>query len=412
MSRPTRSNGPRTSTFRGSVFATLALTPLLFQSVIAQTLEVQGQLSTWGIANTGEGGSSSLGVRYLPTLAAEKPVATDRIVDAEFSANAYASGATASSGREAASRLRLYRAWFRFKTPRYEARVGLQKLNFGSATLLRPLMWFDSVDPRDPLQITDGVYAGLFRYYWPGRATAWVWTMYGNTSLRGLDSSPTRARRPEVGGRIELPMARGQIAATTHHREVDLQRGLEDTPAPAVRFVPEHRYALDGKWDLGVGVWLEGTYTHQGRTDSARPDQRAMAAGLDYTFPLGHGLYALGEVLQIDRSSGAFGPGEGNTLVASTLRYPLGLLDAIAAIVYLDRNRHDVYRFVSWQRTYDEWQFHVMGFWNPALANIQPGGAGQNVGRSPLSGKGGQVLAVFNHRLLQKGPRNERLMVP
>ena len=50
-------------------------------------------------------------------------------------------------------------AWLRLSTSRFEARVGLQKINFGSATLFRPLMWFDSLDPRDPLQITDGVYA-------------------------------------------------------------------------------------------------------------------------------------------------------------------------------------------------------------------------------------------------------------
>jgi len=55
--------------------------------------------------------------------------------------------------------------WIRLSTKQFELRAGLQKINFGSATLLRPLMWFDKIDPRDPLQLTDGVYALLARYY-------------------------------------------------------------------------------------------------------------------------------------------------------------------------------------------------------------------------------------------------------
>lgn len=46
-----------------------------------------------------------------------------------------------------------------------ELRLGLQKINFGSAQLFRPLMWFDKMDPRDPLQMTDGVWGALYRYY-------------------------------------------------------------------------------------------------------------------------------------------------------------------------------------------------------------------------------------------------------
>ena len=57
---------------------------------------------------------------------------------------------------------------------------GLQKINFGSATMLRPLMWFDQVDPRDPLQLTDGVWGVLGRYYFLNNANIWLWGLYGN----------------------------------------------------------------------------------------------------------------------------------------------------------------------------------------------------------------------------------------
>ena len=389
--------------------ATIALTALAATLLVAppawpQTIELQSQLSAWTILNAEDSATSVFGLRYLPAFTIGKAFANERTVDAEISANAYVSGPFGdATDLETSGRMKPYRAWARYKTSRYEARVGLQKLNFGSATLLRPLMWFDSVDPRDPLQITDGVYGGLFRYYLPNKATIWAWGLYGNTSLKGSEANPTREHTPEFGGRFEAPVPRGQLAFTTHHREADLSRGLVGSIDRQSPFTPEHRYGLDGKWDVGIGLWFEGMVSHQTESSVARPDQRALDVGVDYTFGLGNGLYVLGEYFIFDSSRGVFGPGEGARLVAATtLRYPIGLLDAVSGIVYFDRVRSESYRFVSWQRTYDRWQFYLMGFWNPPQAAIQPGGGGQSVGQSPLSGRGVQMIAVFNHHWVRR----------
>jgi hypothetical protein len=380
-----------------SLFA--AYTILLPWPSQAQHIDVQGQLSAWTVVNAQDTGASTAGIRYLPLLALDKPLANERSLDLELSPNLFATAPfDTSTGLTRVARARPYRAWARFKTARYEARVGLQKINFGSATLLRPLMWFDTVDPRDPLQITDGVYAGLFRYYFPNKATVWAWGLYGNTSLKGWEANGTRTRRPEVGGRLELPVPRGQVAVTTHHREVDFTSGLHATSHVGTPFTAEQRYAVDGKWDVGVGLWFEGSMSHQSARGLEQPDQRALNLGGDYTFDVGNGLYALGELFLLERSARPLGPGEGARIAAMLLRYPLGLLDSISGIVYVDVIGRDAYRFVSWQRTYDRWQFYLMGFWNPQVATIQPGVGGRALGRSPLAGKGAQVMAVFNHR--------------
>ena len=368
---------------------------VLATPVSAQQLDLQSQVSTWLVAGPGEPASTVAGIRYLPALTFDTPAGGERRIDLELSPNLFATGTLQGPGPNLA-RARPYRAWARFKTPRYEGRVGLQKINFGSATLLRPLMWFDSVDPRDPLQITDGVYAGLFRYYLPNRATVWTWGLYGNTSLRGWDAYATRARRPEVGGRIEIPAPRGQVAITTHHRSVDIAHLAPGATGDA-RGTPEHRYALDGKWDVGIGLWAEGTWTRLADSPAGARDQMTFNVGADYTFDVGSGLYVLGEFAQLGRPAVAE-PGPAFRLVAFLARYPLGLLDSLSAIVYVDATRHSAYRFVSWQRTYDRWQFHAMGFWNPADAALQPGSGDRPIGRSPLGGRGLQVMAVFNHR--------------
>ena len=70
----------------------------------------------------------------------------------------------------------------------------------------------------------------------------------------------------------------------------------------------------------------------------------------------------------------------------------------------MDTTRTDVYRFVNWQRSYDRWQFYVMGFWNPRQRAIVSQSA-TSVGRSPLTGRGVQIMAVFNHATGKKSAR-------
>ncbi|MCJ7525521.1 MAG: hypothetical protein MUP71_09925, partial [Candidatus Aminicenantes bacterium] len=95
-------------------------------------------------------------------------------------------------------------------------------------------------------------------------------------------------------------------------------------------------------------------------------------------------------------SQGATSPvGNGNNGIsfsALQARYPLGLLDSLAAVVYFDWRQEQLYSFLNWQRTYDRWQFHVMLFWNPRQEQIVQTQSGNN----PFSGRGLQLMAVWN----------------
>src|SRR5512143_2046551 len=162
-------------------------------------------------------------LRALPKLDFSLPAGRGWTFDGEASANIY--GALDFPRHESAMAsgdIKPYRCWLRLSSARFEARLGLQQLSFGSATLFRPLMWFDSLDPRDPTEITDGVYGLLLRFYAKGNANAWLWGLYGNSERRGFDAVPPNKKSPEFGGRIELPLFKGEIAATYHHRRVDI----------------------------------------------------------------------------------------------------------------------------------------------------------------------------------------------
>jgi hypothetical protein len=354
----------------------------------------KGLVSVWFLDNFERLSGSQVGGRFIPEFSLGQRISGSFSLDAELSLNAY--GVAALRSREdiqTEGDIDPYRFWLRLSAPRLEARLGLQKINFGSASLLRPLMWFDSVDPRDPLQLTDGVYGLLLRYYFQNNANIWVWGLYGNDSPKGWESVATAQDTVEYGGRVQLPLLTGELGMTYHRRQVDLLPETEVPSWPAGERVPESRIGLDGKWDVGIGLWFEGTLTHQENGLLPLPWRRACTLGVDYTFGWGNGLYVMGEHLRLDGSEKAFSRGEGLDFTALFLRYPVSIFVDLTAIFYYDWKNKGFYRFFSWQRTYDRWRFHIIAFWNPDEFLIQPAGRDVN----PFSGKGIQLMAVFNY---------------
>ena len=276
-------------------------------------------------------------------------------------------------------------------------------------------MWFDRIDPRDPLQITDGVYGLLMRYFFLNNANLWFWALYGNDETKGWEFIPTQERTVELGGRIQVPMPFGEIGFSTHHRRIDVDKGVNQllalielgdmslTGQPALTgfgTTPESRFGLDGKWDLGIGLWTECVLIHHRFGQPIKeialltPEyQRLINLGMDYTLGMGNGLYTVFEQFWFDITREAFGKGESIAFSSLSLGYPMGLLDNVTGMVYYDWENDDWYRFINWQRTTDRWSFYLMAFWNPDQFQLY-----QTTGETSLfAGKGFQFMVVFNH---------------
>lgn len=366
----------------------------LQSTAFALTIGLKGLVTGWLTGNTDSITEPFFGIRYIPEFTLEKSFSQDFSLDFEMSLNAYGTAYIHSlKNTQTDGEIDLYRMWGRLSSSRFEARIGLQKINFGSAYMLRPLMWFDSIDPRDPLQLTDGVFGLLLRYYFLNNANVWIWGLYGNDNLKGWEFLPSKSRSAEFGGRLQLPLGNGEWAFSYHHRTIDPGQGPFALSVPDESAIPEDRFAFDGKWDLGVGVWFEGTLTHQRHEILPLPWQRATTVGIDYTFGLGNGLNVIGEYFNFTSTPEAFGSGEGITFSALSLGYPLGLMDNLSCIVYYDWDNKDLYSFLNWRRTYDKWTINVIGFWNPERFQIY-----QNLPENTLyAGKGFQIMVVFNY---------------
>ncbi|MCK4745441.1 MAG: hypothetical protein KAT15_00320, partial [Bacteroidales bacterium] len=165
------------------------LTTILFLPILvsAQSLGFKGQAIGWTTLNPADPFQGQVGLRYIPELSFSIP-AGNFTIDGEFSANLWGSGDIYPGDSIVPDeQLSPYRMWVRFSGDQFEIRAGLQKINFGSAVLFRPLMWFDRIDPRDPLQLTDGVYGLLARYYFLNNANIWLWGLYGDDKTKGWE---------------------------------------------------------------------------------------------------------------------------------------------------------------------------------------------------------------------------------
>ncbi|WP_024821946.1 MULTISPECIES: hypothetical protein [Aminobacterium] len=350
-----------------------------------------GQVSLWGAYN--DDTDSSLGIRYIPEITisfgagAETGAETDTAADSETDLNRGTQTtqtaqtldalvsfnirtlSTFGSFKELEDKFHadLYRSWVRLSGERYEVRLGLQRINFGPAQILRSLKWFDQIDPRDPLSLTDGVNALLGRYYFPNNSNIWVWGLYGNGD-------------PEFGLRYQFPVANGEMAFTYHNRRVDREWWNSNTFAFPRRVTLEdgleQRYALDGSFDVGIGLWFEFVMSRLKKDSKHTLSTTCLTLGADYTFDVGSGVHVLAEHFIRSPGSDIWNHENDDEISALSIDFSTGILDTVTILTYYDWQKKEFYPNVSWQRTYDDWLINVTAFHNGDDANSVYSGTG------------------------------------
>lgn len=356
-----------------------------------QKIGLDGQVIGWTTMNPTNEFQAMAGMRYIPEVNFKVPLGK-LSVEGEGSLNMWGSALYAGDSLSMDRKLDPYRAWIKLSGEQFELRAGLQKINFGSANMIRPLMWFDQLDPKDPLRLTKGVYGVLGRYYFLNNANIWLWGLFGNNDPKGLEIFPSKKNSFEYGGRVQLPIPIGEFALTYHHRTADpdavlpLQVQIGET-------CPENRYAFDTKLDLGVGWWFEGALIQQNSDLLAADNSTLLNSGLDYTFNIGNGIHIMGEALYYMQGEDPFKADQEVIFGGISLSYPLNIIHNLSAIMFVDATNKELYRFVNWSMTYDRWSFYTMAFWNPDVYLIPGFQQEANI----FSGIGFQFMAVFNY---------------
>ncbi len=370
----------------------ILLSILLFSFANA---EWQGQFSTAGdMRKTGDDYISQIGFRYVPTWSMVVPWPT-ALFDTEisFDINSFLKRQH-NDGYTNSFELNPYRFWVRRSTDKLEVRFGLQKITFGSARLFRPLMWFDKLDPRDPLQLTEGVLGLRVRRDFSNNANAWLWGLLWNDEPRGWDLLPTKKNNLEFGGRFQIPVWKGEIGFSTHNRIIgrnDLPSYLDIATMP--KATPEVKAAIDGFFDIGIGLWFESSVVHADYGSDLPHWQSMLTIGSDYTFPIGNGITITNEHFMYSVDDSPLSTSSAVQMTGLMAVYPIGLFDNISGIVFYSWDAELAYFFFSWQRTYDDWTINLNTFFSSKSDSSFS--FGQSI--SDFSSRGIQLMLIFNH---------------
>ncbi|HLW07792.1 MAG TPA: hypothetical protein VKY45_09510 [Marinilabiliaceae bacterium] len=351
----------------------------------------KGEASAYGSYSPDNDLDLFFGGRYLPEINCGYAFENKSLLDFELSANINGSLLFRPFDRaETDGAIKAYRVWMRYSGQQYEVRIGLQKINFGTAMLLRPLQWFDEMDARDPLKFTTGVYGALARYYFLNNANVWVWGLYGNENPRGFESLKNNEEKPEFGGRLQLPVPKGEVAITYHHRSASSENVVG---MPLFEKIPENRYALDGKWDVGVGAWFEAVHINKAEDVGMLRNQSFLTLGMDYTFAIGNGLNVTLENMTSTYDQKSFAFEHNSTITATSISYPLGLFNTLSTLLYYSWKSEDFSLFVNYEHQFQKLTGYIMGYYNPKSQQSMGSISYEN----SFSGPGIRLMLVYNH---------------
>jgi len=355
-----------------------------------------GQASAWGQYAPDIEQSLWFGGRLIPQINYKIPLQKNNKIDFELSANLFGDcGIVPFSDAETNGKIKPYRTWVRYSTNKAEFRVGLQKINFGSAQMLRPLMWLDKTDPRDPLQMTDGVLGGLFRYYFKNNANFWLWGLMLNEELKAFEILHTSGKtQPEAGGRFQFPIKRGETALSYHTRKVDIMKyyqSVDIDPIIPPEPLREHRLGFDVRADVVIGLWLESSWTYMPPSDFLK-SQFMTTIGADYTFGIGNGLGITAEHLLISVNNEKIGFENNANFTALSFTYPVSMFINANAIVYYNWENKDFYNFGIFNYQIKDFTLYLITYWNPQNSALP-----MQSESARFMGKGVQVMVVWNY---------------
>lgn len=349
------------------------------------SVSFSGQATGWSVLQFTRPLNTQPGARFVPTFTGKYGK-----LDAEVSGNMQLTADFSGTKHDTTMyTLKPYRVWLRYSGDNWEIRGGLQKINFGTAKMFRPLMWFDRMDVRDPLQLTDGVYALLGRYFFDNNANIWLWSLIGNDKPKGLEMVGSAQWLPEIGGRFQFPTEQGEMAFTTHYRKADAKNISGKT------LLNETRFGADGKWDVGIGLWFEASSTITEKNHFEIPRYRHfLNVGADYTLPVGNGLGMTAEYFRAHFGNRFFTNGTSIGVAGAMLNYPLSILDDVSAMFFFVGEKKLWFNYLSYKRTYNNLQIYLIGFWNPET-NL-PIASVQSAQRTIFAGKGIQLMINYN----------------
>ena len=350
---------------------------------LAQSFSLKGQL--WGSVIHGDDppvGRSSFETTlgYIPMLSLSRDLSINRFVDLEWG---YRMGKVYAGDYAISSIEEPYRLWLRYSTDQIEARLGLQKIAFGPAMVLRSLAWFDTIDPKDPTGQTEAVEAFRLRLFPTSSLALWLWSINNDQDTLSY------------GGRAELSTSIGEWGLTYYQDPTELGQSVGQFPI----FIsgPHQRAAMDYRYDGYFGFWFEGVGIFADSKQDVELNRfTLLTLGADYTIPVGSGMLIMAETMKINGSSTAEDISSDQTYTALMASLPINMLHQLMFIAQIDWDNNHMYNYLRWGVTYDRFSLNF-------ILSISPRRGDYNIATEYLPktvagfGTGLQFLLIYNH---------------
>ena len=350
---------------------------------LAQSFSLKGQL--WGSVIHGDDppvGRSSFETTlgYIPMLSLSRDLSINRFVDLEWG---YRMGKVYAGDYAISSIEEPYRLWLRYSTDQIEARLGLQKIAFGPAMVLRSLAWFDTIDPKDPTGQTEAVEAFRLRLFPTSSLALWLWSINNDQDTLSY------------GGRAELSTSIGEWGLTYYQDPTELGQSVGQFPI----FIsgPHQRAAMDYRYDGYFGFWFEGVGIFADSKQDVELNRfTLLTLGADYTIPVGSGMLIMAETMKINGSSTAEDISSDQTYTALMASLPINMLHQLMFIAQIDWDNNHMYNYLRWGVTYDRFSLNF-------ILSISPRRGDYNIATEYLPktvagfGTGLQFMLIYNH---------------
>ena len=317
---------------------------------------------------------------YIPTLSFERNLINNSVIDFEW---AYKFGKVYSGDYSIGTLDAPYRIWFRYSSDRIEARLGLQKISFGPAMILRSLSWFDTIDIKDPTGQTDAVEAFRLRIFPNNSIGLWLWSINNDQDTLSF------------GGRTELSISAGELGFTYHTDQSTRPQSIGQSPAYISN--AHQRIAFDYRYDGYIGFWLEAAGILSNSKSNIQPNRFTLfTVGADYTIPLGPGLLVMAENMNIREFSTVTDSIHTHNYTAFMASLPVNMLIQLMFITQVDWDNNNVYNFLRSSITYDHFSLNLILSSSPKRSDYDI--TEEYLPRTVSGfGTGIQFMLIYNH---------------
>ena len=352
-------------------------------NIAAQAYSLKGQM--WG--SLLRGNDPPIGISnyeeswgYIPTLSFERNLINNSVIDLEW---AYKIGKVYSGDYSIGTLDAPYRIWFRYSSDRIEARLGLQKISFGPAMILRSLSWFDTIDIKDPTGQTDAVEAFRLRIFPNNSIGLWLWSINNDQDTLSF------------GGRTELSINAGELGFTYHTDQSTLPQSIGQPPVYISN--AHQRIAFDYRYDGYIGFWFEVAGVLSNSKSNIRPNRFTLfTVGADYTIPIGPGILVMVENMNIREFSTVTDSIYTHNYTAFMASLPVNMLIQLMFITQVDWDNKNVYNFLRSSITYDHFSLNLILSSSPKRSDYDI--TEEYLPRTVSGfGVGIQLMLIYNH---------------